>query len=196
MSTPIATSTSVFIGVGIDTARYGHRVSFLRADRKPAANAFTFGETSEGHAQLRQAFERLEQMYGRVHFQVRIDAAGQYAANLESFLRSLPQKKTISVGQPKQNRDYCKAHFPKRKADAVDAEACARFAIVERPQATPEVPAAFAQLRDVCSAVESQANQTTRLINQLHNRLARIFPELAIETNHLSAKWLLRVLAK
>jgi transposase len=168
----------------------------LRADRKPAANAFTFRETSEGYAQLRQAFERLEQMYGRVHFQVRIDAAGQYAANLESFLRSLPQEKTISVGQPKQNRDYCKAHFPKRKADAVDAEACARFAIVEQPQATPEVPAAFAQLRDVCSAVESQANQTTRLINQLHNRLARIFPELAIEASHLSAKWLLRVLAK
>ena len=29
------------IGVGIDTARYGHRVSFLRPDRKPAAQPLT-----------------------------------------------------------------------------------------------------------------------------------------------------------
>ena len=29
------------IGVGIDTARYGHRVSFLRPDRLPAAKPLT-----------------------------------------------------------------------------------------------------------------------------------------------------------
>ena len=29
------------IGVGIDTARYGHRVSFLRPDRQPAAKPIT-----------------------------------------------------------------------------------------------------------------------------------------------------------
>jgi len=31
------------IGVGIDTARYGHRVSFLRPDRQPAAKPLTSG---------------------------------------------------------------------------------------------------------------------------------------------------------
>ena len=28
---------SAIIGVGIDTARYGHRVTFLRGDKQPAA---------------------------------------------------------------------------------------------------------------------------------------------------------------
>jgi len=36
------------IGVGIDTARYGHRVSFLRPDRKPAAKPLTVME-NQGH---------------------------------------------------------------------------------------------------------------------------------------------------
>jgi transposase len=192
----MTTLTPVSIGVGLDTARYGHHVSFVRPDRQPAADAFTFAESPAGYAQLRQAFERLQQKFGEVHFSIRIDAAGQYAANLERFLRALPWEKTISVGQPKQNRDYRNVHFPKRKSDAVDAQACARFAIVEQPAPTPETPPAFAQLRELAGALEGQAKQTTRLLNQLHNRLARVFPELAPEVSALSATWVLRLLAQ
>ena len=189
-------SASVSIGVGFDTARYGHHVAFLRPDLQPAAKAFTFAESAQGYAQLRQALEQLQEKLRSVHFHMRIDAAGQYAVNLERFLRALPCEKTLSVGQPKQNRDYCKVHFPKRKADPVEALACARFALVEHPAPTPETPSAFAQLRDIAGALESQARHTTRLVNQLHNRLARVFPELALEVSSLRAAWALRLLAK
>jgi transposase len=192
----MSASAAVSIGVGLDTARYGHHVSFLRPDRQPAAQAFTFAESPAGYAQLRQALERLRQDHGEVHFSIRIDAAGQYAANLEQFLRSLPWEKTISVGQPKQNRDYCKAHYPKRKADAVESQACARFAIVEQPAPTPEAPAGYAQLRELAGAVEGQAKQITRLVNRLHNHLARVFPELAPDVSALSATWVLRLLER
>ncbi len=37
------------IGVGIDTARYGHRVAFLRPDRKPAAKSITVTENRAGY---------------------------------------------------------------------------------------------------------------------------------------------------
>ena len=37
------------IGVGIDTARYGHRVSFLRPDRQPAAKPLTVLENRAGY---------------------------------------------------------------------------------------------------------------------------------------------------
>jgi transposase len=180
----------------LDTARYGHHVSFLRSDLQPAAKAFTFAESPAGYAQLRQALERLQQNHANVHFCIRIDAAGLYAVNLEQFLRALPWEKTISVGQPKQNRDYCKVHFPKRKADAVESLACARFAIVEHPAPTPETPKEFARLRELAGAVDSQAKQTTRLVNQLHNHLARVFPELALDVSALSATWALRLLEK
>jgi transposase len=192
----MSTSASISIGVGFDTARYGHHVAFLRPDLQPAAQAFTFAESSAGYAQLRQARAQLQKKYGSVHFHMRIDAAGQYAANLERFLRALPGEKTLSVGQPKQNRDYCKVHFPKRKADPVEALACARFALVERPAPTPETPPAFAHLREIAAALESQAQLTTRLVNQLHNRLARVFPELAPTVSSVRAAWVLRLLAK
>ena len=189
-------STPILIGVGFDTARYGHHVAFLRPDLQPAAPAFTFPESAAGYAQLRQALEQLQKKHGSVHFHMRIDTAGQYAINLERFLRAWPGEKTLSVGQPKQNRDSCKVHFPKRKADPVEALACARFALVEHPAPTPETPPAFAHLREIAGALESQAQLTTALVNQLHNRLARVFPELALNASSLRAAWVLRLLAQ
>jgi len=46
------------IGVGIDTARYGHMVSFLRPDRQPAAQKLLVMENHDSYQALR---ERLEQ---------------------------------------------------------------------------------------------------------------------------------------
>ena len=43
------------IGVGIDTARYGHRVSFLRPDRQPAAKPLTVMENRDGYQALKNA---------------------------------------------------------------------------------------------------------------------------------------------
>jgi transposase len=188
-------SDVVPIGVGFDTARYGHHVSFLRADLQPATRHFTFLESRKGYRQLYQALERLAAQHeGRVHFHVRVDAAGQYATNLERFLRSLPFPMTFSVGQPMRNKEYRKAHFPKRKSDAVESLACARFAIVERPPPTPPLPEPWQVLREVISRLQAKVRQATRLINQLHNLLSRVFPELALLANDLSAGWVLELL--
>lgn len=187
---------AVPIGVGLDTARYGHHVSFLRQDLQRATTPFYFPESQEGYAKLREAFDKVVTRHGQVHFHIRVDAAGQYAANLLRFLHGLPYTTTISVGEPKRNKDYRNVHFPKRKADAVESVACARFAIVERPNATPIVPPKFVQLREVLSALQSQTKRTTRLINQLHNRLSRAFPELATLVNNLAATSVLFLLQK
>ena len=42
------------IGVGIDTARYGHRVSFLRPDPQPAAKPLTVMENRAGYQSLKE----------------------------------------------------------------------------------------------------------------------------------------------
>src|SRR5258707_13811907 len=125
------------IGVGIDTARYGHRVSFLRPDRLPAAKPLTVMENRAGYQALQERLEQLHQQHPRAHFHLRIDAAGQYAVNLEQFLRGLDLPMTVSIGEPNRNKDYQKAHFPKRTTDDTESQAMARFAIVEQPKATP-----------------------------------------------------------
>ena len=186
----------VSLGVGIDTARYGHHVSFLDEQKRTAAKSFHFTESAAGYQQFQTALTKLVQNHPGVHFHIRLDAAGQYAENLLQWLHRLPFATTISVGQPARNKAYRQVHFDKRKADPTESLACARFAIVERPAATPHNPPEFQQLRDAVALMESSAKQRTRLINQLHGLLARVFPELAVSVTDLSANWVLSLLEK
>src|SRR5580658_1065457 len=184
------------IGVGIDTARYGHRVAFLRPDRQPAAKPLTVLENQAGYQALQQRLEQLHQQHPKAHFHVRIDAAGQYAANLEHFLRGLALPITLSVGEPKRNKDYQKAHFPKRTTDDTESQAMARFAVVELPGATTPVCPAMIMLREVAGRLQAKVKQSTQAINRLHNLLARVFPELANLTDDITACWVLDLLDK
>jgi transposase len=184
------------IGVGIDTARYGHRVCFLRPDRSVAAPPLTVRENRASYRALQERLEQLHQRHPQAHFHVRIDAAGQYAANLEAFLRSLPLPMTLSIGEPKRNKDYQKAHFPKRTTDDTESQAMARFAVVEQPPTTAAVPAALTVLREVVARLQAKVKQSTQAINRMHNLLARVFPELALLTEDLTAGWVLHLLDK
>lgn len=130
------------IGVGIDTARYGHYAAFLREDLQPAAAELAFAESAAGYQQLRQRLDQSAQRYGPVHFVIRLDAAGQYADNLLHFLHGLaapgadaadprradaaPLALTISCGDPQRNKNYRAALFGHKKSDPVEARACAR----------------------------------------------------------------------
>jgi hypothetical protein len=182
------------IGVGIGTARYGHHATFLDAQLQHAAPALAFTESQEGYAKLRQALEELRRKHPQVQFQIHIDAAGHYAANLERFVRDLPLPKTVSFGEPARNSHYRKAHYPKGKSDPIDSKAMSRFAIVEQPAPAAEVPEAFYQLREVAGRLEALIRQHTRLVNQLHNLMSRVFPELAVYVNNLASNYVLKLL--
>jgi transposase len=184
------------IGVGIDTARYGHRVSFLRPDRQRAAKPLTILENQAGYQALHERLQQLHQQHPQARFHIRIDAAGQYAVNLEQFLRGLALPMTLSIGEPKRNKDYQKAHFPKRTSDDTESQAMARFAVVELPGATPPPTPQMLLLHEVAGRLQAQVKQTTQAINRLHNILARVFPELATLADDLAARWVLRLLDK
>jgi hypothetical protein len=104
------------IGVGLDTARYGHRVAFLTPERLPAAKSLTVLENRTGYQTLHERLQQLHRQHPRAHFHVRIDAAGQYATNLEHFLRNLDLPMTLSIGEPKRNKDYQKPTSPNAPA--------------------------------------------------------------------------------
>lgn len=191
-SAPLA----VLFGVGFDTSRYGHHVTFLRHDLERACPPFEFPESRQGYDRVLQQFQRLQQRCPAAHFHIRLDVAGQYAANLETFLRGLPQPKTISVGEPARNARYRQALFPKCKADPVESFCAARFALLEKPKASPETPEPHYHLRELVQRLEGQVRQSTRLCNQLHNQLARVFPELALLAPDLQAGWVLELLSR
>src|SRR5262249_18880850 len=153
-------------------------------------------ENHAGYQELHERLKQLHEQHGNAHFYVRIDAAGQYAVNLDQFLRDLQLPLTISIGEPKRNKDYQKAHFPKRTTDDTESQAMARFAVVERPDATPAPSAPMVVLREIAGRLQAQVKQSTRAINRLHSLLARVFPELATITDDLGAGWVLSLLEK
>ncbi len=184
------------IGVGIDTARYAHHVSFLTPDRHEATRAIMVEESGDGYRKLQSVLEKLKRKYPHAHFHIHVDAAGQYATNLEYFLQVLDLPKTVSVGQPKQNKDYHRAFSPKRKADATESFAMARFAVVEQPGASERISDEFYILREIAGRLQSHVKNTTQAINRLHNLLARVFPELGVIAPNVAAAWVLTLLAK
>ncbi len=167
------------LGIGIDTGRYGHVVAFLRDDKQPAAPQDTILESRRGYEKLKRQIETLHERHQQAELFVRIDAAGQYATNLETFLRSLELPLSVSVGEPKRNKDYHRAHSPKNKTDFTESLAMARYAVVERPTASPAKSAELIALQRVCSRLQAQVKQSTRLTNQLHETLSATYPELA-----------------
>jgi transposase len=197
---------AVAIGVGIDTSRYGHHACFLRADLQPAAADLKFVESAAGYQQLRERLEAIAARQGSpVHFHVRLDLAGRYADNLLAYLGTLGSPPanhaacanasfTISCGDPQRNCSYREAIYGKKKSDPVEAQACARYALTENPKAAPAISAEQRMLCQIASRLESQSRQNTRVINQLHNLLARTFPELALLISDISAGWVLALL--
>ena len=189
------------IGVGIDTSRYGHYATFLRVDLQPAAADLQFVESALGYQQLRDRLDAIALKHGgKVHFHIRLDLAGRYADNLLAFLHRLyppadaARPATISCGDPQRNKNYRVAIFGHKKSDPVESAACARYALTEKPSPTAALTPELRLLCQIASRLESQARQDTRLINQLHNLLARAFPELALLVNDLSTGWILALL--
>jgi transposase len=191
------------IGVGIDTARYGHYAAFLQDDLQPAADELLFPESAAGYGLLRQRLQRIGEHHGPVHFVVRLDAAGQYADNLLHFLHGLATPAdgsaaaftlTLSCGDPQRNKNYRAALFGAKKSDPVEARAAARFALTERPTQLKPLSAELRNLRQVAGRLQAVVRQRTRLGNQLHHLLALAFPELAPLVQDLTAGWVLELL--
>ncbi len=189
-------NNSELVGVGIDTARYGHHATILNAEREVVSPPMHFAESAEGYEKLDRRLRRIFKRKPTAHFRVHIDAAGQYATNLIKHLSSSNLPMTVSVGEPKRNKDYHNAMSPKRKSDETESLAMARFAVSEKPTPTPAVPDEIYALREIASRLESQVKTKTQAINRFHNLLARVFPELAAMVPSVAAQWLLALLKK
>jgi transposase len=194
-----ADTTVIDIGVGIDTSRYGHYAAFLDADLQTAAADLEVPESAAGYTRLRQRLVDLVARHGRVHFRVRLDAAGLYADNLLAWLGRLQIDHaafTVSCGDTQRNKNYRVAVYGHQKSDPVEARSCARYALTERPTASPAVAPALVPLRQVAARLQAVVRQRTRLVNQLHQLLARAFPELAALVKDITAGWVLEMLTR
>src|SRR5262245_24226858 len=190
------TASALDVGVGIDTSRYGHYAAFLDADLQPAAPELQVAESALGYGQLRDRLTHLVHRHGHVRFFVRLDVAGAYADNLLAWLHQLRIDRadfSVSCGDPQRNKNYRLGIYGAQKSDPIEARACARFAISERPRPMPLITPERQRLRQVALRLQAVVRQRTRLINQLHQLLARAYPELAMRVKDITAGWVLEL---
>jgi transposase len=198
-TSPQAPERKISVGVGIDTARYGHYAAFLRDDLQPAAAELAFVESADGYALLRQRLQQIaDQHNGAVCFHIHLDAAGQYADNLLHFVHTLASAFTlrVSAGDPQRNKNYRAAFFAGKKSDPIEARAMARFAVKEKPAPAAPMPIKLRVLRKIASRLHAVVRQRTRLVNQFHQLLALSFPELALIVKDISVGWVLELCSR
>ena len=169
----------VEIGVGIDIARYRHVVQFIDANKRPLRQKLVIDENRQGYDRLAKTFDDLARRHRDPLFRCVIDDASVYGRNLRTFLQTLPHKVVITAANPLLNRYYKKAFLKDNKNDELDAQFVARFAVSERPAASPPIDPDIELLKTLCSRLASQKRQTLRISNQMHQLLATCFPEFA-----------------
>ena len=165
------------IGVGIDVARYEHVVQFWSPDKEPMRRELAVPESREGYEALQQAMQELNRIHHGPVFRIGMDMANVYGQNLQAFLQQQSFRMVITELNPLTNRRYKEVFLQDNKSDAIDAAAAARFAIVEKPKASPHLDPFHQRLLAVVSRYESQTRSTTRLVCQLHQALSRAWPE-------------------
>jgi transposase len=194
-----ADTPATAIGVGIDTSRYGHYAAFPGPDLQSAAPDLEVLESAAGYARLRRRLLDLVARFGPVHFHVRLDAAGLYADNLLTWLGGLHLDHatfTLSCGDSQRNKNYRVAVYGHQKSDPLEARSCARYALTERPKPGAVVLPELLPLRQVAGRLQAVVRQRTRLVNQLHQLLARTFPELAVLVKDITTGWVLELLTR
>jgi len=84
MATKTESDTRLHIGVGVDTARYGHYVAFMNEEKEMVSPDLVVMESADGYGKFKNRLLKLFKKFPNVLFHIHIDAAGQYATNLET----------------------------------------------------------------------------------------------------------------
>jgi transposase len=100
---------------------------------------------------------------------------------------------SISCGDPQRNKNYRAALYGSKKSDAIEARACARFALTENPSSDIPMSLELRTLRQLAGRLQAVVRQRTRLINQFHHLLGLAFPELDTLVGNLAAVWVLEL---
>ena len=183
------------IGVGFDTARFGHHVTFLDAQLNLVCPPMEFVEAKAG--------------YDSVRLCLRTASSSVSATSISTFASMRPANMP-PISRPSCGSSRLPRPFPSANRPAISIIGSPFF-----PNARPIPSRVFVPLGSRCSsglrppsprrtgsrlcAKSSRGSRgkralSTRLANQLHNLLARVFPELAPLISDLQAGWVLQML--
>ena len=152
-------SISAFVGIDVSKGTLdGHCL--------PEARRFKVPNTSAGHTQL------LAQLPAPASCHIVVEATGGYERRLVAELVAAGH--LVSVVNPRQVRDFAKAHGILAKTDGIDAQVIDRFARDIRPRPVAQTSQKQAELDDLVTRRRQLLQLRTAEMNRLRDAMNKL----------------------
>jgi len=176
--------------IGVDVSKRRHKACIRNLFQDSYSEVFSFDVNHQGFEKLLVTLEKLSQ--NKEDFIIGVEATGNYGVTLVYFLLSHGYK-VVEINPYRANQ-FRKAEGKKAKSDRIDARSLATIISLEnhKPLSLPDP--VLDNLRELTRFRADMVKDRTSLVNQLHETLTTIFPELATIFSRLDSPTCLSLL--
>lgn len=161
--------------VGVDVSKGKHKACIHNLSQDSYSGVFSIAIDRPGFEKFRGTLEKLSP--NKEDFLIGIEATGNYGVTLAYFL--LSHGYPVVEINPYRANQFRKALGKKAKTDRIDARSLAALLSLEnhKPLSLPDP--ILDNLRELTRFRADMVKDRTALVNQLHETLSTLFPELA-----------------
>jgi transposase len=161
--------------VGVDVSKRKHKACIHNLSQDSYSGVFSFEVNRQGFEKFLGTLEKFSQ--NKEDFIIGIEATGNYGITLSYFLLSHGYK--VMEINPYRASQFRKAQGKKAKSDRIDARSLATLLSLEnhKPLSIPDP--VLDNLKELTRFRADMVKDRTSLVNQLHETLSTLFPELA-----------------
>jgi len=176
--------------IGVDVSKRRHKACIRNLFQDSYSEVFSFDVNRQGFEKLLVTLEKLSQ--NKEDFIIGVEATGNYGVTLVYFLLSHGYK-VVEINPYRANQ-FRKAEGKKAKSDRIDARSLATIISLEnhKPLSLPDP--VLDNLKELTRFRADMVRDRTSLVNQLHETLTTIFPELATIFSRLDSPTCLSLL--
>ena len=161
--------------VGVDISKHKHKACIRNIAQDSYSGVFSFDVDRQGFEKFLGTLEKLSQ--NKEDFVIGIEATGNYGVTLAYFL--LSHGYNVVEINPYRANQFRKAQGKKAKSDRIDARSLATILSLENHKSLSLPDPVFDNLRELTRFRADMVKDRTSLVNQLHETLSTLFPELA-----------------
>jgi len=176
--------------VGVDVSKRKHKACIRNLSQDSYSGVFSFDVNREGFEKFLDTLEKLSQ--NKEDFLIGIEATGNYEVTLAYFLISHSYK--VMEINPYRASQFRKAQGKKAKSDRIDAHSLATLLSLENHKSLSLPDPVLDNLRELTRFRADMVKDRTSLVNQLHEALSTLFPELATIFSRLDSPTCLSLL--
>ncbi|PIW40663.1 MAG: hypothetical protein COW22_00530 [Chloroflexi bacterium CG15_BIG_FIL_POST_REV_8_21_14_020_46_15] len=175
--------TMVKYHIGIDVSKRRHRACIHNLAQDSYSGIFSIEVNRQGFEKLINTLEKLST--NEEDFLIGIEATGSYGDTLSYYLLSRGYK-VVGIN-PYQANQFRKAQGKIAKTDSIDARSLAAQLALGNHKALAIPDPVLDNLRELTRFRADMVKDRSALVNQLHETLSSIFPELATVFSQLDS---------